>query len=927
MNTNSGMNFGQQDYSGSNGAVDGMNYQFQNMGINQTPQPAQNQSSHALLGNRVPLTRTTSLVDAIGQQRSSSPFANASGGPAPQQDMFSQPGVGNNGSGPTKSALFNSWNAAHQGNLSSANSTPSLHAMAALNQPQQGAQQSAFPFQNGGANQPAGAPATAPMGHFNGHQQDDMARGGHLPQHMGMPPGMSHFMPPQQHVAPPIMISSQWKYKDVNGNIQGPFETALMTQWNGMQYFQPDLQVCRMPTSFEPFGISDRFISLAELGNLVHGKGDPFTSFDQMATVLMNPQIQNNVGAMQMHQQPMGQNGVTGGAPSFGRDMSNVSEPASRVSNFFPVQPTAPDVTRSESATPVTPRPLANNASSTTTTTTRTAVAPVVHQEPVDPSAPKRPLQDIINEQRRDLVPVANVESNDYTTDEIFRLKFADGSFYHEVSVPVPVNRSHVRRIDADTVIEKKDLGNYWEIKETLEYDEKMAQFAIEDEIKRKEDEKIAEQQRKDQAILLEQQSKKEQKELAQKKKNEKAEEMAKKLLEEQERADREMKKREEHKTQKKQKKLREQHEKALLKEKKKEEHQQKKLNQKQKMEARQATEAALRAEMEDAVDVQPEVNTAAVAEPPKNVEAPWAKATTGNSNIPTINLKEKIASADKRKQQQNAMELQRARDISNKILQEDREQESRKAVLNWATNQSPQTSVPPVDLKSQVLKKSSSKTATKKEIPQAAVDNSFGDANFIEEQKKLWEQVQRNNKKQTSTPSNDNSSWATVTKKPSSAAKAASAGTKAIPPVRPVNKVIMNPALKKSTTAASTSTTSANITNYSGNASISARQTFLKWCKSQMKLNPGISVNSVLETILQFPAGPSSNELIADIIYSSSSIMDGRRFATEFCNKRVECERQLQDPLSWGEALALPEGQDDDWEFQVVSKKKGRKH
>ena len=163
MNTNSGMNFGQQDYSGSNGAVDGMNYQFQNMGINQTPQPAQNQSSHALLGNRVPLTRTTSLVDAIGQQRSSSPFANASGGPAPQQDMFSQPGVGNNGSGPTKSALFNSWNAAHQGNLSSANSTPSLHAMAALNQPQQGAQQSAFPFQNGGANQPAGAPATAPM--------------------------------------------------------------------------------------------------------------------------------------------------------------------------------------------------------------------------------------------------------------------------------------------------------------------------------------------------------------------------------------------------------------------------------------------------------------------------------------------------------------------------------------------------------------------------------------------------------------------------------------------------------------------------------------------------------------------------------------------------------------------------------------------
>lgn len=54
---------------------------------------------------------------------------------------------------------------------------------------------------------------------------------------------------------------------------------------------------------------------------------------------------------------------------------------------------------------------------------------------------------------------------------------------------------------------------------------------------------------------------------------------------------------------------------------------------------------------------------------------------------------------------------------------------------------------------------------------------------------------------------------------------------------------------------------------------------------------------------------------------------MDGRRFATEFIKRRVACEKQGDDPLSWNEALALSGNDDDGWEFQVVSKKKGRKH
>lgn len=77
----------------------------------------------------------------------------------------------------------------------------------------------------------------------------------------------------------------------------------------------------------------------------------------------------------------------------------------------------------------------------------------------------------------------------------------------------------------------------------------------------------------------------------------------------------------------------------------------------------------------------------------------------------------------------------------------------------------------------------------------------------------------------------------------------------------------------------------------------------------------------------MSLPTGPESKELIQETIYANSDVMDGRRFATEFIRRRAECERQGSDPLSWNEALALSGNDDDDWEFQVVSKKKGRKH
>ena len=95
------------------------------------------------------------------------------------------------------------------------------------------------------------------------------------------------------------------------------------------------------------------------------------------------------------------------------------------------------------------------------------------------------------------------------------------------------------------------------------------------------------------------------------------------------------------------------------------------------------------------------------------------------------------------------------------------------------------------------------------------------------------------------------------------------------------------------------------------------------------MKLNAGISTNNVLEVLLSLPPGQESKEIIADTIYSNSAVMDGKRFAAEFTKRCIECEKQPHDPLSWTEALAAlgTDDDNDDWEFQVVSKKKGKKY
>ena len=152
---------------------------------------------------------------------------------------------------------------------------------------------------------------------------------------------------------PPPGIESQWKYIDSNGNIQGPFGTNNMSQWYQGGYFTPTLQICRLATSPEPFGVNDRFIRLGELTTLVNNYQDPFVAFDFI-------------------------------------------------------------VIRALNAVPL--------------------VAPTLSE--------KQKVES------RDLIPVADVHSDDFTYEEILGLKFEDGSYYHETQVWVPVDGRLITKVD-----------------------------------------------------------------------------------------------------------------------------------------------------------------------------------------------------------------------------------------------------------------------------------------------------------------------------------------------------------------------------------------------------------------------------------------------------------------------------------------------
>ncbi|AAS54699.2 AGR209Wp [Eremothecium gossypii ATCC 10895] len=300
---------------------------------------------------------------------------------------------------------------------------------------------------------------------------------------------------------------------------------------------------------------------------------------------------------------------------------------------------------------------------------------------------------------------------------------------------------------------------------------------------------------------------------------------------------------------------------------------------------------------------------------------APWANKTPAPVEGPSlIDIQRKEEEKKKKREQELLLKNRKqALKLQQDLLKEEQPSISITTVASWASK------TKPADVIKAVKDFDETYQAQMKE------------KEFIEEQKRLWEKAQKIYKTQKTAAKPAESEWTKVSSakqtQPKIVPKALLQPATYTSPdkLRAVSASSAVPRVpsKKSTLSISSLSAAAKqpAIAYGGNASTSARQEFLRWCRSQMKLLPGVEINSVLEMLLSLPAGTESQEIIADTIYSNSSIMDGRRFAAEFIKRRIECEKKVVDPLTWSQALSLPDGDTDDWEFQVVGKKKGRRH
>ncbi|TFK88525.1 hypothetical protein K466DRAFT_488754 [Polyporus arcularius HHB13444] len=111
----------------------------------------------------------------------------------------------------------------------------------------------------------------------------------------------------------------------------------------------------------------------------------------------------------------------------------------------------------------------------------------------------------------------------------------------------------------------------------------------------------------------------------------------------------------------------------------------------------------------------------------------------------------------------------------------------------------------------------------------------------------------------------------------------------------------------------------------------------FLKWMGDSLKgLNSSVNLEELTSMLLSFPLDPDSTtmEIISDLIYASSTTLDGRRFASEFVSKRkADATSRPKGAAAGGAAKqisiadvvkAQPKPAQNEWSgFKVVNKKK----
>lgn len=748
---------------------------------------------------------------------------------------------------------------------------------------------------------------------------------------------MPGFIPGAPMAPPPGMMglyNSQWKYIDHQGDQQGPFPTDLMFQWYHSNYFQPSLQISIVNNNdtltttspqMDPLQLHNKFFTLNDLIMKVGNAIDPFSTYDSIVNSFLRGGMNTSATPIPPHLMGMPNN--------------MINPLASTGSGVFPT--VTDTIQPSKEVNP--PTDNASGGGGGGGSEVQETTAPDHH------TTKELDMEGV----------VADIHSGDYNFNEILNLSLEDNAYYHQVSVPVPMQRKLKKKIESNTIITPTTdpkFDSIWAISEIArgnpkpfvpvklpvpESTQHIQKQLHKLNIDTSSDEMISENAKKqveksdetnerssnmgDDSFKVDE-TEKNTEPTAEEKRKLKAELMAQKLIEEEE-------------SKAKQQEAKEA--KALRKAKKQKEKKAKK------------TKGEVTSKTDES-ESRPQPSEGDASTKSASNTAPWAaKGKSKGKGIPLSSFFELQKNEELKQQKMEEQKQIEASRLSEKILKEELAQEKNKSMLTWAKSGSTNDVIPTLDIKAQLLKDQEQKKNARKQSLQESQMKTLSsvpsDPSFIEEQQRIWEQLQKGSKGQKSsgasavkktvtstatTTSSTTNAWTTVSTKTKKT-------TTTPTPTKPqlVNKQIKQigsstsiPALKNKfvsnigTISPATINTRTAAPMYPGNSSISKRQEFLKWCKSQLRLNPGISHNSILEVLLSLPAGPETNEFIADTIYSNSSVMDGRRFAVEFNKKRVECEKQVTDPLSWSEALALPEGNDDDWEFQIVSKKKKSK-
>ncbi|KAF8559289.1 hypothetical protein OG21DRAFT_1480668 [Imleria badia] len=111
----------------------------------------------------------------------------------------------------------------------------------------------------------------------------------------------------------------------------------------------------------------------------------------------------------------------------------------------------------------------------------------------------------------------------------------------------------------------------------------------------------------------------------------------------------------------------------------------------------------------------------------------------------------------------------------------------------------------------------------------------------------------------------------------------------------------------------------------------------FFKWLGESLKgLNSSVNLEEITSMLLSFPLDPdqSTIEIISDLIYANSTTLDGRRFASEYVNKRktdaatrrgtMGASGPSSKPVSIADVVKTqPKPVQQEWGFKVVNKKK----